>query len=89
MTRWTVAGVVLLAAACGDDASQADGEGGSVTGQGGEAGGAPADAYAHLYECQEVAFEEGKRQVTVLDEEAGTTSNVDVRIQTGRATEIP
>jgi heme-degrading monooxygenase HmoA len=60
MTRWTVAGVVLLAAACGDDASQTDGEGGNATGQGGEAGGAPADAYAHLYECQEVAFEEGK-----------------------------
>jgi len=41
------------------------------------------------HQTSRVAFEEGKRQVTVLDEEAGTTSNVDVRIQTGRATEIP
>jgi hypothetical protein len=40
-------------------------------------------------QTQRVAFEEGKRSVTVLDEEAGTTSSIDVRIQIGRATEIP
>jgi hypothetical protein len=36
-----------------------------------------------------LALEEGKRVVMVFDEEAGTTSPVDVRITTGRATEIP
>jgi hypothetical protein len=41
------------------------------------------------HETSRVAFEEGKRQVTVLDEAAGTTSTIDVRVQTGRATAIP
>ncbi len=36
-----------------------------------------------------VAFEEGKRAVTVFDDESGETSHVDVRVTTGRATAIP
>ena len=36
-----------------------------------------------------LALEEGKRAVTVLDEAAGTTAKVEVRITPGRATEVP
>ena len=36
-----------------------------------------------------LALEEGKRTVTVLDEAAGTTAKVEVRITPGRATEVP
>jgi hypothetical protein len=40
------------------------------------------------HQTSRVALEEGKRSIAVFDEEAGTTSMVDVRVQTGRATAI-
>jgi len=46
-----------LVAACGDDASGTDGDGGHAAGQGGSE---PTDPYAELYECQETAFAEGR-----------------------------
>ncbi len=66
MKGWTMAGLMLVvAAACGDEGSSS-GEGGGggaangVTSGAGGQGGDPGDPYAHLYDCEEVAFSEGR-----------------------------